>query len=248
MSDNKDGSDNDRPDGTAGLLPRLEAVGREHTAPAAVVLVLHGGRAHDRNSGERKRLAYLRMVPFARMLARQDGLGVFVLRYRYRGWNHPVMDALRDTEWALREVARRYPGVPVVLLGHSMGARAALRAAGASSVVAVCALAPWLDGTDPVDQLAGRTVLIAHGDRERRTDPRQSYAFAVRAKGVTDRVCRFDVLGDGHSMLRRARDWHDLVRRFVLGELGIEPEAPDIANALRRPAPSGLRTALLTAA
>jgi hypothetical protein len=30
------------------------------------------------------------------------------------------------------------------------------------------------------------------------TDPRLSYQFAVRAKHVTSRVCRFDVLGDGH--------------------------------------------------
>jgi len=108
----------------------------------------------------------------------------------------------------------------------------------------VCALAPWLDGTDPVRQLAGRTVLIAHGDRERWTDPRQSYAYALRAKRVTHRICRFDVVGDGHSMLRRAGDWHALVRRFVLGALDIEPMDPAIANALCQPAPSGLRAAL----
>jgi hypothetical protein len=125
-----------------------------------------------------------------------------------------------------------------------MGGRAALHAAGHPAARAVCALAPWLDGTDPVAQLAGRTVLIAHGDRERMTDPDESYAFAVRAKRVTERVCRFDVLGDGHAMLRRAGDWHSLVRRFVLGEAGIEPSDPEITNALRQPAPAGLRAAL----
>jgi alpha-beta hydrolase superfamily lysophospholipase len=224
-------------------LPRIEVVGREQATPSAVVLVLHGGRANGRESAERKGLAYLRMVPFGRTLA-GAGLGVYMLRYRHRGWNGPAKDAERDARWALDEIAQRHPGVPVVLVGHSMGGRAALGAADAPNVVAVCALAPWLDGSDPVAQLAGRTVLIAHGDRERWTDPGESYDYAVRAKRVTDRVARFDVHGAGHFMISRAGDWHSLVRRFVLGVTGIEPEDPEIANALRQPAPSGLRAAL----
>jgi hypothetical protein len=101
-----------------------------------------------------------------------------------------------------------------------------------------------VEETDPVEQLAGRTVLIAHGDLDRMTGPDESYAYAVRAKRVTDRVCRFKVRGDGHAMLRRAREWHLLVSRFVLGEVGIEPPDPEIADALRQPPPAGLRAAL----
>ncbi|MDT7675455.1 MAG: hypothetical protein QOD82_3357 [Pseudonocardiales bacterium] len=59
--------------------------------------------------------------------------------------------------------------------------------------------------------LAGRTVLLAHGDQVRVTDPERSYAYALRARQVSDQVCRFDVPGDGHSMLRRRRDWNLLV-------------------------------------
>lgn len=228
-----------------GPRAHLEPIGAQPHEPRAAVLVLHGGRAHGHHSGSPKRLTYLRMIPFARRLADGPGpLAVSMLRYRYRGWNGPSMDAYVDARWALGELRRRHPSMPVVLLGHSMGGRAALRAAGEPNVVAVCALAPWLDGSDPVDQLAGRTVLIAHGDRERWTDPRESYAYAVRAKRVTDRVCRFDVHGDGHAMLRRARAWHGLVHRFVLGELGIEPEDPEITKALHRPVPDGLRATL----
>jgi pimeloyl-ACP methyl ester carboxylesterase len=205
--------------------------------------VLHGGRANSLDSGERRRLAYWRMVPFARALAR-PGLAVYVLRYRHRGWNGPDRDAARDAGAGVAAVADLHPGVPVVLLGHSMGGRAALAAAGAEPVVAVCALAPWLDGSDPVGQLAGRTVLIAHGDRERWTSPVNSFQYAVRAKRVTDRVARFDMSGAGHFMLARAGEWHRLVRRFVLGATGIEPEDPVIADALRQPAPVGLRAAL----
>jgi acetyl esterase/lipase len=211
--------------------------------PRAIVLVLHGGRSRSQEPGDRKRLAYWRMLPIARMIAAR-GPAVFVLRYRYRGWNAPANDAQRDAEWALAELGRRHPRTPVVLVGHSMGGRAALGAAGARNVLAVCALAPWLDGSDPVSQLDGRTVLIAHGDRERYTDPRKSYDYALRAKGRGVRICRFDVHGAGHFMIDRAADWHRLVRRFVLGELGIEPEDPVIANALRQPAADGLRTAL----
>ncbi len=226
-------------------LPYLEAVEPEHTAPSAVVLVLHGGRSQSRDSGARKRLTYRRMVPFATMLARHgEGTAVFILRYRYRGWNAPAKDPLRDAQWALDELGVRYPGIPVVLLGHSMGGRAALAAAGARNVVAVCALAPWLDNSDPVAQLAGRTVLIAHGDRERWTDPRASFDYAVRAKERGVRICRFDVHGAGHYMISRAGEWQSLVRRFVLGELGIEPADPDITNALAQTTASGLRAAL----
>ena len=228
---------------TTIALPRLEPVGAEQGTPTAVVLVLHGGRAHSRESGERKRLTYRRMVPFARSIA-AAGPAVYLLRYRFRGWNAPARDALRDAQWALAELAGRFPGVPVVLLGHSMGGRAALGAAGAANTVAVCALAPWLDGSDPVVQLDGRTVLIAHGDRERWTDPAESYAYALRAKERGVRVCRFDMPGAGHFMISRARDWHTLTRRFVLGELGIEPVDPAIANALREPTPNGLRAQL----
>ena len=233
--------------------PRLERSGRAHPEPAAVVLVAHGGRARSTAPADRPGLAHARMLPFARAVERtgrahRSGLGagiaVHLLRYRLRGWNGPAMDAFRDVEWALGTLARRHPGRPVALVGHSMGGRAVLRAAGAPDVVAVCALAPWLDGTDPVAQLAGRAVVVAHGDRERMTDPAESYAYARRAREVSDRVARFDVLGDGHAMLRRARDWTALVRGFVLGELGAGPPPGWITDAMRAPAPGGLRVPL----
>ena len=225
--------------------PRLEPVGAPAAHGPAVVLVLHGGRATSHESGARRRLTYWRMLPFARDLA-GAGLPVFVLRYRFRGWNAPVRDALRDAQWALDELHRRYPGTPVVLVGHSMGGRAALAAAGAPNVSAVCALAPWLDGTDPVRQLAGRAVLIVHGDRERWTDPAQSYRYAVRAKAVTSRVARFTVPGGGHFMITRRRAWARSVRRFVLGAAGIEPMDPRLTNAFTQPSPEGLAIPLAT--
>jgi dienelactone hydrolase len=187
------------------------------------------------------------MVPFARLLHRREGergLSVRILRYRYQGWDEPQMHPVQDAKWALTQLHDQYPDASIVLLGHSMGGRAALRVADHPAVSAVCALAPWTLADEPIHQLAGRSVLIAHGDRENTTDPRLSYWFAVRAKQLTPRVCRFDVLGDGHAMLRRARDWSELTARFVAAELGLRNPDPLIEGAMHRPAPEGLQVPL----
>jgi pimeloyl-ACP methyl ester carboxylesterase len=181
------------------------------------------------------------MVPFARDLSRVPGLAVWQLCNTYRGWNAPDLDPVHDARHALDEIRGTYPDVPVALVGHSMGGRVALRVADDPRVAGVCALAPWTPAGEPVTQLAGRTVLIAHGDRDRTTDPALSYTYAERAKEVTDRVARFDVRGETHALLFRYREWTRLVRRFTLGLLGAVPLDQDIADALGKPLPDGLR-------
>ena len=225
--------------------PSLRAFGP--ATARAVVLVLHGGQETSTAAAHPLRPAYLRMLPFALDLARagrQAGIAVLTLRYRFRGWNGQAMDPVADARWALTELRRRYPDAPVVLVGHSMGGRAALRVADDPAVVGVCALAPWTPPGEPVAQLAGRTVLIAHGTLDTLTDPALSYAYAVRAKEVSDAVCRFDVRDDAHAMLRRAREWRLLVRRFVLGVLGVTELDHVIASALAKPPPGGLAVVL----
>jgi alpha/beta superfamily hydrolase len=213
----------------------------------AVVLVLHGGREHGQGVVHPLRLAYLRMVPIAKAIARRTagrGVATWLLRNRVQGWNAPELAPVADAKWALEQIRERHPGVPVVLVGHSMGARVALRVAHDPAVTAVCALAPWTPPGEPVDQLAGRLVLIAHGDKDRMTDPRASLAYAQRAKAVTDQVIRYDVRGEGHAMLRRADAWERLVNRFVLGALELEPFEKDVTEAMTEPPPGGLRIPL----
>ena len=227
--------------------PGFDQQGSGQERVSAVALVLHGGSATSRQRTSRMQLSYLRMVPFARDLYRKagaDGLAVWLLRYRFRGWNAPELDAVQDARWALAEIRSRHPEVPVALVGHSLGGRVVLRVADDAAVRSVCALAPWTEPDEPVTQLTGRTVLIAHGDRERWTDPKLSYEYAVRAKQVTDRVCRFDVHGDTHAMLRRASEWTALVRGFVLGSLEFAPMPDSITAALMQPSPHGLAVPL----
>jgi alpha-beta hydrolase superfamily lysophospholipase len=212
-----------------------------------LVLMLHGGQQRSHEPVHAGRLSYRRMVPFGgalRRAGRRDGLAVWLLRYRYRGWNEPDRDPVGDARWALQRVRESHPAVRVVLLGHSMGARVGLYVADDPAVVAVCALAPWIEPGDPVAQLRGKSLLIAHGDLERVTSPAVSFEYALDARQVSDRVCRFDVHGDGHAMLRRARDWTRVVRRFVLAELGMRPMDERIAAAMAAPAERGLRVPL----
>jgi pimeloyl-ACP methyl ester carboxylesterase len=159
------------------------------------------------------------MRPIARALhraGRSRGLAVALLRYRYRGWNGTEMSPVADALWALHDVRDRYGAVPVALIGHSMGGRTAIRVAGDESVRGVAALAPWLPDGEPVDQLAGREVLIAHGNFDRVTSPAASRRFAERAESVAERVDYVTVRGDAHAMLLRPVTWHRLATKFTL--------------------------------
>jgi dienelactone hydrolase len=207
----------------------------------AVALVLHGGRSRGTGRVRASQLAVLRMVPFAKHLSRVgavNGLAVARLRYVQRGWNGAEQAPLADARWALAELERRFPGVPVGLVGHSMGGRTALYVADYATVRAVVALAPWIETGDPVSQLAGRRVLIAHGTRDRMTSPPASAAYARAAALVADSVSYVSVQDERHAMLRRAGVWHELATGFLLAVLcARQPDGttePETTNVLTK--------------
>ncbi|TQF04265.1 alpha/beta fold hydrolase [Kitasatospora acidiphila] len=201
----------------------------------AVVLVLHGGREADLAPARPWQPAAVRMAPFLRPLRRATAGGavaVGLVRYRHRGWNGDRADAAQDVLAALDAVAAECGPVPVVLLGHSMGGRAALRAAGHRAVTGVVALAPWCPPDDPCEQLAGRTLVTLHGDLDRVTDPAATLAFAARARAAGAAVAGIGVAGGDHAMLRRHRDWHRGAAGLVAALLGLRPLPGPVAEAL----------------
>jgi pimeloyl-ACP methyl ester carboxylesterase len=176
------------------------------------------------------------MLPFASVLHRlgaDTGLATWTLRYEVRGWNGAQASPLPVVRSALDDLRRQHGGIPVVLVGHSMGGRAAMRVAGDPSVVAVAGLAPWLPDGEPVEQLTGRRVLIAHGDRDGVTSPRGSRSFAERAAAVTD-TAFVTVRRERHAMLLRPRVWHRLTAAFVLDALGWQPMPAGVRAAVTR--------------
>ena len=169
-----------------------------------------------------RQLAVLRMVPIARHLAsvgKADGLGVWRLRFRYRGWNDGAA-TVADVRWAVQQLRGQHGELPIVLVGHSMGGRAALRAADEPGVVGVVGLAPWVEPGEPYKQVIGRRLLIVHGTRDRTTSATNSKALvdAVRADSApaSADATFVHLRHGGHAMLRRAGTWNDLTADFVL--------------------------------
>jgi Serine aminopeptidase, S33 len=193
----------------------------------AVALVLHGGRANSHAPVRPTNLTVVRMTPFAASLRRAGaGLGLTVARLRYvvRGWNGGAQSPVADVRWALRQIADRYPQVPVAMVGHSMGGRAAIYSAAAPAVRAVVGLAPWIEPSDPVEVVAGRDVLVVHGDRDRITNPANSAQWTQRARTVAESAAFVSVAGERHAMLHRAALWHSLATSYVLATLlGVPP-------------------------
>ncbi|HEY0168003.1 MAG TPA: alpha/beta hydrolase [Jatrophihabitans sp.] len=199
--------------------PRLSVeTGRRRSE--AVVLVLHGGRELSTDPVRAHQVAVLRMVPFARRIARRGAGRVAVARLRYasRGWNAATGSPapVNDAEWALRQLTERFAGLPISVVGHSMGGRTALRIGGHPQVRGVVALAPWLPAHEPVSQLAGRRVLLMHGSADRMTSPAGTEVYAGRIEAAGAAVSLVTVYGEGHAMLRRAQVWHELSAQFAL--------------------------------
>ena len=210
------------------------------TSVRGVVVVAHGGQSVSTEPTTAYQLAVLRMIPLVAAIRHAvRGHTVMVRRPRFevRGWNDADASPVRDLTRLLDDLRDEFGPVPVVLVGHSMGARAALRVAGHPSVTAAAGLAPWLPPGEPVDQLAGRRILLAHGTADSVTSPADTWVYAKRARALTS-VTEIEVRTGEHTMLWRAPLWHGLAAAFTCLSLGISAPSGSAAAAVadaRRP-------------
>ncbi len=189
--------------------------------PRGVVLVLHGGRERSHRSVPPWSPALLRMLPFASAVAAAPpgGLAVVMLRYAHRGWNGVDASPVRDARRALEQVEVRHPGVPVGLLGHSMGGRVALHLGDDPRVTALVALAPWVTPADRPVSHDGLQALFMHGTRDRVTSLAASRRMARAMAELGADVTYEAVEGEGHAMLRRPRLWHRRAAEYLAHRL-----------------------------
>lgn len=200
--------------------PRLIAVAEPRHAEA-VVLVLHGGA--DRPGQPRvspTQLSVLRMIPIAQRIAKADRrrLAVYRLLNSTRGWDtrHTPVD---DVHWAIDQLGEGFGSdLPVGLVGHSLGGRAAILAADRPEVRSVVALNPWVYPADGGVDLTGRHVLIVHGTDDRIAPAARSQA-AAQLLARTAEVSYVSVAGAKHAMLRRGGEFERLAADFSAATL-----------------------------
>ncbi|MEO5651463.1 MAG: alpha/beta family hydrolase [Marmoricola sp.] len=191
-------------------------------SPRGIVLMLHGGaktglKPVGSRSASFRRTSTMRDVLEPRILG--HGLSLWLLRFSVRGWNadasedpSPVVDA----RWAIDQAASAHPDLPVILLGHSMGARTAVHVADHDQVAGVVGLAPWLEPGDPVDTLSKKHLIVGHGSRDKITSASATRAYVDRAAGVAASA-QFEDMGRlGHYMLHRPQEWNAFALRSTV--------------------------------
>lgn len=182
--------------------------------PRGIVLMLHGGAEHGHRPVDHRSLA------LRRTRSMQDAISpaltgaeisVGLLRFSVKGWNAATgetPDPVRDARLAIRDLRQEHPETPIVLLGHSMGARTAAHVADEDGVLGVVGLAPWFPSDDPVEPLTGKRLVAVHGTRDRITSPRATRIFVERAAQVAAEARYVELRGRGHYMLTRIASWN----------------------------------------
>ena len=194
--------------------------------PVGIVVVLHGGGARrGRMMVSPTQLSVVRMIPIAARIASatRGRAAVFRLLNSVRGWDSshtPVQDA----HWAMDQLKGRFGDLPVCLVGHSLGGRAALLAAGSPGVISVVALAPWVYPQEGGD-VTGRHILIVHGTNDRVASMKNAESVARRL-ATTGVVSLVRIRGGKHAMLSHHRAFSRLATDFAaVTLLGTTPDA-----------------------
>ena len=203
-------------------MPAPSLTRHDAPEPRAVVLLLHGGTERSTDEVDGRSASWRRMAKLQRDVApalRDAGVSTWLLRFAVRGWNGNGAGKVDDARWALDEIRQQVGAVPVVLLGHSMGARTAVHAAAEPSVLGVVALAPWLPRGEPVDALEASVLRAAHGRRDRITSYAATRDFVERAREVDCDASLLSMGWAGHYLLSRMGAWNAFAAQETLGLL-----------------------------
>ncbi|MDN5726976.1 MAG: hypothetical protein L0G99_13760 [Propionibacteriales bacterium] len=210
------------------------------STPRAVVVSCHGGRP----------IGWQRVGPWYPPVW-WNQLLIDLLRHRLRpyeialapvinsvrGWNDPELPALDDARRTVGAIRRRWPDVPLLLIGYSLGGRVIGRIADEAGAAGAVALAPWWP--DPVDGsgLAGVPTVIIQGSADAVTPPSDSRAVAGRLHAAGTPVVRYLITGAGHLMVLRRPTWQRLAGEGILGLLGESPYTDRLAAIQAGPRP-----------
>lgn len=160
--------------------------------PRALALLLHGWEGSAESS-------YMRLTA-ARLL--QAGFAVFRLDFRDHGGSHHLNEGLfhsnrlGEVVGAAHAVARRWPGLPLVAAGYSLGGnfalRLALRAPAAGlPLLGVAAVCPLLDPARTMDAMeAGPGFYMRYFEHKWRRSLARKRALFPQAHGFGDDVLR----------------------------------------------------------
>jgi predicted esterase len=97
-----------------------------------------------------------------------------------------------------------------------MGARTALTVADDPLVRGVVGLAPWFPLGEPVEPIAGKRLVAAHGRADTVTTYAETEALVARATGVAAHAELVDMGDLGHTMMDGLSRWNAVVREHVL--------------------------------
>lgn len=143
----------------------------------------------------------------------RNGLALWAVRFRYLNWqtdpDSPGRTQVDDLRHALDLANEVHNGLPVVLVGHSMGARVALRSSDRESVAGVIGLAPWWPDDESAELVRGKRLAAAFNPKDLDVQRPEIERFADRARAVGAHVELQSVGGSGPGgVLAHAMVWN----------------------------------------
>lgn len=222
-------------------LPHVEAL-RSPSRARDLVILAHGGSVQADRPARNWHSGLLRVLQFGDVAAQAaPKAAVGLLRYRVPGWNGASADAARDVQQVIDAAPQQFSRI--LLIGHSMGGRAVLRASTHPRVDAVLALAPWVPADEPGLGPHEAPVVIATGTRDETTPVSMARHFVGRSRQGGSQLAYFEIPGAGHRLLLHADVVDQLIRSFVTHALndGDDVVGASISGDPRRP-PDSLPT------